>query len=236
VGELLGVLTPIAFLDAGSIIPVAILPMALFLATSRPYLTSTGYAAGIFLPYVGFGVVVAFGLGWIMDAVGAWFARFYAAPNVLELVVQIIVGLAALWFGAQMLRGATVPSASQTAAPEMSPADAFALGAGTVLVGMPGALPYFAAIDQILRADLDPGSNVIALLYYNAVILLPLLTMMLLHALMGRASRPLFESIAAFATHWGPRAFAVLLVVLGVVLFVDGVSFLAFDQPLLPSG
>ena len=72
---------------------------------------------------------------------------------------------------------------------EATPADAFALGAGTILVGLPGAIPYFAAIDQILRSDLNAGSNVIALIYYNVIIVLPLLGMMLLHALMGDASR-----------------------------------------------
>jgi len=233
--ELLGVLTPIAFLDAGSIIPVAIVPMAVFLATVRPYETSSGYIAGIFLPYVGFGVVIAFGLGWVIEALDTWFQRFYAEPNVVELVVQVILGLAAVWFGARMLSKPTEQATDQPKR-EATPADAFALGAGTILVGLPGALPYFAAIDQVLRSDLNPGSNVMALIYYNIIIVLPLLGMIVLHAVMGDASRPLFERIAAFSSRWGGRAFALLLLIFGALLVVDGVSFLAFDYPILPTG
>jgi len=235
VAELLGVLTPIAFLDAGSIIPVAIVPMAVFLATARPYETSSGYVAGIFLPYLGFGVVIAFGLGWVIEGLDTWFQRFYADPNVVELVVQVVLGLAAVWFGARML---SKPAEQATDRPkrETTPADAFALGAGTILVGLPGALPYFAAIDQVLRSDLNPGSNVIALMYYNVIIVAPLLGMIVLHALMGDASRPLFERIAAFSSRWGGRAFAILLLIFGALLVVDGVSYLAFDYPILPTG
>ena len=232
---LLGVLTPIAFLDAGSIIPVAIVPMAVFLATRRPYATSCGYVAGIVLPYIGFGVVIAFGLGWVIESVDAWFQRFYRQPNVVELVLQVGLGLAAVWFGTRMLRQ-PAPHGPDEPEREASPADAFALGAGTILVGLPGALPYFAAIDRILRADLDSGSNIGALIYYNAIIVLPLVAMMAAHALLGAASRPVFERIGAFSALWGTRVFAVLLILLGVVLTIDGVSFLAFARPLLPTG
>jgi len=233
--ELLGVLAPIAFLDAGSIIPVAIVPMAIFLATARPYATSTGYVAGIFLPYVGFGVVIAFGLGWIIEGLNTWFQRFYAEPNAVELVIQVILGLAAVWFGTRML---SQPAEQTTDQPgrEATPADAFALGAGTILVGLPGALPYFAAIDQVLRSDLNPGSNVMALIYYNVIIVTPLVGMMVLHALMGEASRPLFARIAAFSSRWGGRAFALLLLIFGALLVIDGMSFLVFDYPILPTG
>ena len=233
--ELLGILAPIAFLDAGSIIPVAIVPMAIFLATARPYATSSGYIAGIFLPYVGFGVVIAFGLGWVIDELDTWFQRFYSEPNAVELAVQVVLGFAAIWFGTKMV-SKPAPQATDPPQRETTPADAFALGAGTILVGLPGALPYFAAIDQVLRSDLNPGSNVIALIYYNVIIVLPLLAMMVLHGLMGEASRPLFERVAAFSARWGGRAFAVLLLLFGALLVVDGVSFLFFDYPILPVG
>ena len=233
--EILGILTPIAVLDAASVIPVAIVPMAVFLATARPYLTSSGYVAGIFLPYVGFGVVIAFGLGWVIGGLNTWFQRFYAEPNAMELLLQVVLGLAAVWFGARML---SEPSqrAVDKPQPEATPAEAFALGAGTILVGLPGALPYFAAIDQVLRADLNPGSNVIALIYYNVVIVLPLAAMILLHVFMGAASRPLFERISAFSARWGGRAFALLLLAFGALFVVDGLSFLIFDYPILPTG
>ncbi|NKB89373.1 MAG: hypothetical protein GKS06_14230 [Acidobacteria bacterium] len=233
--ELLAILTPIALLDAGSIVPVAVVPMAIFLASRAPYRTSLGYAAGVFLPYVGFGVVIAFGLDWLLDAAGVWFSGFYSDPRTEELVLQVAIGLAALWFGARMVRE---PGQSESAEPstEVSPSDAFGLGAVTVLVGLPGAVPYFAAIDQVLRAGLPAGENVVAIVYYNAIIVAPLGLMVILFALLGERSRPVFERVAAFLMRWSPRGFAVLLLLLGIVLVVDGIGFLVFDAPLLPVG
>ena len=232
--DILAILAPIALLDGMSIVPVAILPMAVFLASQRPYRSGLTFLWGIVLPYFGFGVLIAVGLGWVMTAVGNWFDRFYTDPTNLELVVQIVIGATALFFGAGMLRGSE--AGDQTAVPEASPGEAFALGAGTSVIGLPGALPYFAAIDQILRADLSTGSSVAALLCYNAILVGPLLVMIVFHAVIGPGSRVLFERLGELALRWGPRVFAVLLIVLGVVLTIDGTSFLLWSAPLLPTG
>ena len=45
---------------------------------------------------------------------------------------------------------------------------------------MPGALPYFAAIDLILKEDLPLVSAGLALLYYNLVFVLPLAALLLI--------------------------------------------------------
>lgn len=232
--DILAILAPIALLDGLSIVPVGILPMAVFLASQRPYRTGLTFLWGIVLPYFGFGVLIAVGLGWVMTAAGNWFDRFYTDPTNVELVAQIVIGAAALAFGIRMLRG--TGSSRQAAVPEASPGDAFALGAGTSVIGLPGALPYFAAIDQILRADLSSGSSVAALLCYNAILVAPLLLMIVLHAAIGPGSRALFERLGELALNWGPRAFAVLLVALGAVLVIDGTSFLFWNAPLLPTG
>ena len=49
---------------------------------------------------------------------------------------------------------------SRKAEESTSPGGAFALGFFLIATGMPGALPYFAAIDQMLRADLPQASTI----------------------------------------------------------------------------
>lgn len=233
-GELLAVLMPIAFLDGTSMVPVAVVPMAVFLSSKRPYLGGIAFCAGIFLPYFGAGVLLALGLDTLLGALSGWAQRFYTDPRTWELIAQIAIGIAALWFGAGMVRA---PEQIEKRDPGTAadPAEAFVFGAGIVLVGLPGALPYFAAIDQILRADLGPGTSITALIFYNLVIVLPLLAMLAVHAALGGRARPLFDRIAELAGRWGPRLFALLLLMLGVVLVADGIGFL-LGYPLLPVG
>ena len=59
---------------------------------------------------------------------------------------------------------------------------------GLTLAGVPGALPYFGAIDQILRADLALLPSLLALLFYNLVFLLPLATIVLVRVLLPKRS------------------------------------------------
>ena len=56
----------------------------------------------------------------------------------------------------------------------MTPIRAFSVAAGLTIIKLPSALLYFAAIDQILRADLSATGITKALLFYNALLVLPL--------------------------------------------------------------
>ena len=51
----------------------------------------------------------------------------------------------------------------------MTPSQAWVMGAGATIAGLWGALPYFAAIDQILKADVSQVETMLALAYYNVV-------------------------------------------------------------------
>jgi hypothetical protein len=233
--ELLATLTPIALVDGLSIVPLCVLPIAVLLGGRRPWIGSLAFVLGIAVPYSAVGVAIAVGLGSVFDAVGEWAARWMSAPTTIELLVQIVIGIVALAGGFRLLGGRRPPGRgeSQPPEPEVGPGAAFLFAAGMMMTGMPGALPYFAAIDQILRAGVGLQGEMAALGYYNLVIVLPLLGLMAIRAVFPQRSRTIFDRVAAFMTTWGPRVFAALLLLLGAVLIADGVGFL-YGYPLLP--
>jgi len=56
-------------------------------------------------------------------------------------------------------------------------------------IGIPFALPYFAAIDQILKANLATGDTLVLLVAYNPVYAPPFLVVPILVAALGERSR-----------------------------------------------
>ncbi len=113
-------------------------------------------------------------------------------------------------------------------------ASAFSIAAGLTVVGLPSALLYFAAIDQILRADLRAPGIVNAVLFYNVVYLSPLMLIVLSRRLFGARADPLFGAVARFLERWGKRLMFFGLLGLGAVLVADAIGwFIGF--PLLPS-
>ena len=102
-----------------------------------------------------------------------------------------------------------------------------------MIVGMPGALPYFAALDQILRADASATGAVLALLWYNAVFLLPLVLVPVLSLVLGARSQPFFDAVSRFSEVWGRRLIAAALLLLGGLLVADGLGWF-LGRPLFP--
>ena len=114
----------------------------------------------------------------------------------------------------------------------MSPGQAFALGAGLTVVGLPSALPYLGAIDQILRADLGITASGFALFFYNAVFLLPLAVLPVVLLLFPARSEDVFRCVSAVLEDWGHRLIVGVLVFIGAVLVADGIGWF-LGYPLL---
>lgn len=115
----------------------------------------------------------------------------------------------------------------------MTAGQAFLAGAGMTIVGLPGAVPYLAAIDLILRSDLTPAEEAIVLLVYNVVFILPLVAIGAVSLALGDRSKRLLDGIRGFFDTWGTRIIVVLMVLLGAVLVVDGVGWF-LGTPLIP--
>ncbi len=230
---LLAVLTPIALISSASMLPRGIAGVVASLGTRKPYLTASAFIAGTFVPQFAFGLLLVIGLDAAFDRVNVWMQDKWQDPGTLDVVLQLIIGTAMTVFGYR-LASASQQRPEQASSTSMSPVGAFSLAAGLTMIGLPVGLLYFAAIDQILRADLTVPGMAKALLYYNLIYLLPMMLIVLMRRIFGRRSDPIFAAVARFLKRWGKRLLFFGLLGLGVVLVVDAIGWF-FGFPLLPT-
>ena len=230
--ELFLVLTPIALVDSTSIIPLCIVFLVMLLSGPEPLRRSLALLTGIFVTYTACGLLILFGLQQVFDALNVYAIRVWQSPRTEELLFQIAIGVVLLVLGLRIAR-AREREGRSPAESAMTLRAAFGAGAVMTLVGMPGAVPYLAAIDLILRSEIAAGQACAALLFYNVIFLAPLLAIVALDAILGDRSKPLLEAIKGFFDRWGRRLIIGLLLVLGLVLLMDGIGWF-LGRPLLP--
>jgi len=97
---------------------------------------------------------------------------------------------------------------------------------------VPFALPYFAAVDQILKANLSLEASVLALAIYNAAYALPFLLVPLAVAIVGDDCKPFLEKINNFLVSIVDKLMPILLFLIGAALTVDALGFLISGEPL----
>lgn len=230
--SLLAVLGSIGLLDSTSMLPLAIPILLAFLAGPRPYGTCIAFLIGIFAVYFPSGILLTLGLEAILEPVQGAVDEWMRNPGTAALLIQIAVGVVMIGFGWK-LAYARDTRGDRGAGEGLSPGAAFGLGAGSMVLGMPGAFPYFAAVDQIVRSDPSVTGAAGLLLYYNAVFLLPLAALPVLRATLGARADRFFARLAPVVERWGHRMVVAVLVGIGVVGVADGVGWL-LGHPLLP--
>jgi threonine/homoserine/homoserine lactone efflux protein len=231
--ELLLVITPIALIDSTSVTPLAIVPLTLTLAGRRAYVNAVAFLLGLYLSYFGMAVAFLFGLSAIFGPLNRWLDAKLKSPDPADLILQIVIGLVLIFFGLRIALKRQEKTAAREAVPPITPASAFSFAAMLNIVGFPGAVPYFAAADQILKADLPAIGMVLAAAYYVALFVLPLSMLVVLRAILGSRGDAIMRRIKEFFDSWGRRVLIIVLVGLGVVLVVDGIAFL-MGHPVLP--
>jgi len=108
---------------------------------------------------------------------------------------------------------------------ELTPAKCFGFGAVVNFIGIPFALPYFAAIDQILKADLSLTESVSALGIYNVAYALPYFVVPAMVGVSGESAKPLLEKINAFLVRASDIIMPWMLGLLGLALLADSAAY-----------
>lgn len=228
--ELILTLTAISLLDSMSAVPIALIPLAIILNSRRPIIGALSFISGGFVVYFIFGAFILLGLDTVIDEYAGKFIRYMQSnPNCVELIIQIFIGFLMIYFAWKLSQKTTssdsLNNTNKTYGNDFTPVKAFTLSATINILGMWGALPYFAAIAQILKADLTTTSMVWILAYYNLVFTLPLIGFIILRIIMGDKATALLEKISQFFSHWGKQIFIVSLYLLGPLLIADGVGW-----------
>jgi cytochrome c biogenesis protein CcdA len=223
--ELITILTTIALLDSASMITVATLPFVALLSMRRPFLLAFVFVLGTYVTYFACGVLVFTGLDSLFDALSEHFNRWWTHPDTSDLILELIIGVVLLVMAFLMLRSRKKP-AKKREPKSASPVGVFLFAGFLVVVGMPGAVPLFAAIDQMLRADVSDAAAVGLLLYYNLVFVLPFVVIVGIRVAMGDRSDRVFDAVNRFLATWGTRMAIIVMLLLGLALVADSIGWM----------
>lgn len=231
--ELLGVLIAIGLIDSTSIVPLCIFFLIGLLAGPRPLVGSSAFILGVFVAYLICGFLLLFGLQSLFDAINEYAMRVWQSPKTEELIFQIILGLVLCAFGWRIARARKKRPAKDPDRRGTSPTQAALAGAGITIVGLPGAVPYFAAIDLILRSEVPLSQQILALVVYNLAFVAALIVIIALGLSLGSKGTVILHKIREFLDTWSQRVIVALLMILGVVLVADGIGWF-LGYPLIP--
>ena len=195
-------LIPISLIDSLSLLPFAVVVLAIVLSGPKPYLAATSFLLGIFISYFGAGVLIAWGLGEVIERVTTALVHWFKHPNAIDYLLSIVVGIALIVIGYRWANARRARAERRKASSGMTPAQAFGIGSGATIAGLWGALPYFAAIDQILKADVSDTETIIALALYNVVFISLGAALVLVKVFIGTRADAVFETMNRFIAVW----------------------------------
>ncbi len=218
--ELLPKLIPLLVVDVLNPVLFALLVVAV--SSNRPIANSIAFLAGHTVSYFISGIIIALGLNQITDRL--------SNPLPVDFVIELLVGLLCLCAALASRDG----KASEERNPEgeLTPAYCFGYGAIINFIGVPFALPYFAVVDQLLKANLSVESSLLVLVFYNAAYALPFVLVPVAVALMGDSCKPILENINNVLITLVDRFMPVLLFLIGAVLTVDALAYLTTGESL----
>ncbi len=188
----------------------------------RPVATSGAMLLGHTIAYLLAGVVLTL----FMEKIVAYLAN----PRTIDFVIELVLAVVLLWLAfASKGKETKKPDEDQ---PRLTIAGALGFGAVVNFIGIPFAVPYFAAIDQILKANLSVAASFGMLLAYNLAYALPFLVVPVLVAIMGERARPLLARINATIDRVGGVLMPLMLGLVGLALLADSISYFWRGEPL----
>ena len=218
--ELLPRLVPLLVVDVLNPVLFALLVVAL--GSGRPFANSTALVAGHTAAYFFSGVIIALGLTQIAERMND--------PLPVDFLIELSLGLLLLWAALASRNGKA--SEERTPLTELTPAFCFGYGAIVNFIGVPFALPYFAAVGQILKADLSVESSLAAIAFYNLAYASPFLLVPVLVALTGDNSKPILDKMSNLLIGLVDRFMPIILFLLGFTLTADALAFLVSGEAL----
>ena len=159
--EIWTVLVPILIADL--INPVLFAAMVYAAGTKYAVANSSAILLGHTFAYFIAGLILALGLEQISDRL--------ANPQFIDYIIGLLIGILLIGVAFRAPKKATRRRTDDGG--ELTPVKALGLGAIVNFLGIPFALPYFAALDQILKADLSANHTLIVLVAYNLIYALP---------------------------------------------------------------
>ena len=211
--ELLPTLFPILLVDILNPVLFAVLVFAA--GSSRPVTNSSAILIGHTLAYFVAGVAISHGIEQVTERL--------ANPQRIDFILSGIVGLGLLWMVVRTKKDGA-PTASEPEW-ELTPAKCLGFGAVINFIGVPFALPYFAVVDQILKANLSTAESFSTLAIYNVGYALPFVVVPATVAISGESAKPLLDKINGFLARASDIVMPWMLGLLGLALLADSIAY-----------
>ncbi len=211
--EIWTTLTPILLADVLNPVLFAFLVYAA--GTSRPIFNSTAMLLGHTSSYFSAGIIIALGLEKITSRL--------ANPQRIDFILSLLVGILLLWAAYKTTRQPDQKQPEESGT--LSPLKAFGLGAVINFIGLPFALPYFAVLDQILKADFSTFQALQVLIVYNLLYALPFLVVPGSVGLLGERGKPLLEKINAVLDKVSGFLMPIILGLVGLAMIADALYY-----------
>ncbi|MBD1874961.1 GAP family protein [Nodosilinea sp. FACHB-131] len=213
--SLLAYLVAIAALD--SLNPTTTAVQMYLLSTPKPVPRSVSFITGVFITYWTAGLVVAFGASRLT-------INLPNLPPLLIYTLQLVIGVVLLIVGWNLNRFSADPQEAKRPA-QLTIAQTFLFGSAATLWDFPTALPYLAAIERIVRSQVDLFTTISILAIYNAIFVFPLIALLGLYICLGDHSANLIQATNRSVQKWGHKILRVLLIGLGILLIADCIAF-----------
>lgn len=214
-------LAPILLADVVN--PVLFAFMVFAVSTQRPVINSTAILLGHTLAYFSAGIVIALGLERITVRL--------ANPHHIDFIISLVVGILLLWVA--FLSSKKKDKQQNKENTDLTPLKALGLGAVVNFVGIPFALPYFAALDQILKADFTVAEALIVLASYNLFYALLFLIVPALVITIGERSKPVLQRINEVLDRFSRFLMPILLFLVGAFLISDAITYFVTGKGLI---
>jgi cytochrome c biogenesis protein CcdA len=245
-------ITIIAIVDAMLMLPgwntFVLVPL---LITENPFYRAVGFIAGLFTTYIVGGLLVIFGLQWLIDLIAQFIAQFLAHLSQLPAspaghVVQFLLGLGLLIGGLAMLRGKPKTSTEKSGwfatklaefteqVSNMGFTGGLMLGIGTQAAQFPLALPLFLAINLMLKTNWNEISVFMGVLYYSTIAFSPFVGMVAFRLMNSEKSELFLSNVRHGIAHWSLRIGGWALILLGAWFMADSALFLILHRPIIP--
>ena len=213
-------LIPIVLTDALN--PVLFAALVYTAGTKHPVAKSSTLLLGHTFTYFVVGIFMAVGLERLADRL--------ANPRSVDFGVELLLGVVLLFLAVLASRGS--PEESTEREGELGFAKAFGLGAIINLIGAPFAVPYFAALGQILKAELSVEGSLLVLLGYNLAYAALFAIVPILRGVMGDNSTVHLQRINRGLDRASSVLMPVLLTLLGLALSADAIHYFVKGAPL----
>ena len=215
------ILLPLLLTDIAN--PVLFALLVYLSGLPRGTLLSCSVLAGHTAASFGSGIIIALGFEQL--------TLLISDPGPLSYGVGLGLGLLLLWM-AWKSRSET-PSSDPAENPPTSLGSAFVTGAIINFIGVPFALPYFAAIDQILKQGLSVAESLLALGGYNLAYMAPFLIVPSLVWTRGEDAQAVLQRLNEKVGRFAAVVLPLILGLVGVALTVDALLYFTTGKGLI---